>query len=880
MSNFNLEVLRQHRNDLLLAEVAAWLHDMGKCSDEHVTHQASDCPSRHQYQYKRAQSYLLPASIPPVSLLGDAVSVKDLIEKGMPKAISQQSEPWILRVLGRCHSVAHVEKELDDNDKSTKQRKSDTRLSSAFGIEGPPVSGLTSLLNGLPFGSLTNYNAFIAAVKDAFARAIGDTRRPVNEVTLTDWSATVSCSYKSALAGALLGTQPDPDDLRWRLLRINFDVLGLYAKAIKIADLLAYQDVVRGACEAVKRLVEDEYPLGNEVYRDTTGVYFTFPDLDLWPELRDLLRKTVEGVEGELMPRIAVGSAPGQTATEQLARILHHERSEARKALAYPVDPENDSLCWQQQWSNAPSKSEVCPVCRLRPMPEGEETCEHCWNRRQSRIEAWKNNPAQTIWLDEIADHNDRIALLVGKFDLEKWLSGDLVQTMLVQAKQNDPEGCKPKNPSPARLRRVWETCQRFWADTVENTILEQYQYANDRSDVALRCSRLFVTPDHKAVWRENVPYDGTIGGQPISLLWRNNEKHFVTIINLQLAAGGAKTLQEVQDKWSGQGIEVSDPDNPRKRIQFKIDAVARATDSWEQYRPYLTLLTSPDQFLAFIPASESLAIAERIRQEYQRQFGKVQNRLPLFLGLVFFQHKTPLMAVMDTARRMLKQLPIPMHEETWTVECSRQGNPNWHLRLSRGEQRVSLDVPVTMGDGTTEDAWYPYFFVENGVNINGRLYRFQHNDGRWLVHVKDLHEGDRISITPSRFAYLFLEHTAQRFRFNPDRDVSLLDELPLLIEMWERLHQSGMTDTDLRSVAAILETKAEMWGCESQEFLHLTETTLKVSGLWQRKDKPDTVTPEEVLSGRFSRCLELYLRILKARLKKENDHERQPATV
>jgi len=76
-----------------------------------------------------------------------------------------------------------------------------------------------------------------------------------------DWSEAVASLYKSSLAGALLGVKPDPDNLCWRLLRINFDVLGLYTKAIKIADLLGYQNVINEACAEVKRLVEEEYPL-------------------------------------------------------------------------------------------------------------------------------------------------------------------------------------------------------------------------------------------------------------------------------------------------------------------------------------------------------------------------------------------------------------------------------------------------------------------------------------------------------------------------------------------------------------------------------------------------------------------------------------------
>jgi hypothetical protein len=98
---------------------------------------------------------------------------------------------------------------------------------------------------------------FVPQVERAFDAALGDTRRPINEVTLADWSGAVPALYKSALAGALLGIKPtNPDHLHWRLLRVNFDVLGLYAKAVKIGDLLGYKRAVEQACEAVKKLIE------------------------------------------------------------------------------------------------------------------------------------------------------------------------------------------------------------------------------------------------------------------------------------------------------------------------------------------------------------------------------------------------------------------------------------------------------------------------------------------------------------------------------------------------------------------------------------------------------------------------------------------------
>jgi hypothetical protein len=844
----SLGVLKQNRDALLLAEVAAWLHDMGKCADEHIINQASDKPQGYSYSYKKAQSHLLPSQLSDVCLINEKISVKDLIEEGRPRIISDTSRPWLLRVLGRCHSAAHVEKELSDSDTSTKQLQANTRLSTAFGLEGNPIVGLTSTLAKLPFHSMCDRATFVPQVERLFDTALGDTRRPVNEVTLSDWSGAVAALYKSALSGALLGIKPaNPDDLRWRLLRVNFDVLALYAKAIKVADLLGYQRVVDKACETVKQLVEEEYPLGNEIYRDSTGIYFTFPDLDLPADLAQEIRHRVESVEMELAPRIAVTVGDGTTATDQLKSILGKARKEALEALAQPFDSQQLSACWQQQWKTADDgKWEVCPVCRLRPMREGKEACETCMQRRMSRIKTWESDPAQTIWIDEIADHNDRVALIVGRFGLEDWLSGDLVQTMLVKAVQNNPKDCVPKNPSPARLRRVWETCQRFWTETVEREILARY-HSHGAQNPGLRCARLLLTPDKTNGWREDVPYDGVVNGGAISLLWRKDVQQFITISNLELAG----------DIQPGQTIVVSEPDRPQQ-ISFVIQNKAWATG---KYTPYLRLLASPDQFLALVPAAAALEIAKNIRQEYQRQFGKVQNRLPLFLGLVFFQRKVSLTAVMDTARRMLA---APLKDELWTVG---QDVTSGQVKFMND---VEWNIPTVMGDGTTPDNWYPYFFF-SGTPSHAQHY-FQHN-GSWLVHMSDLKQDDVVQVTPSRFTYLFLENTARRFRFDPERDVMLLDELPRLMKMWDDLKGSGITDTGLRNVQALLERKGETWGRDSKEFEHLARTTLKEAGLFERKDQngnplPDVVTPQDVVSGRFARCLELHLYILKLKIK------------
>jgi len=925
MSLSSLQVLADNRNALLLAEVAALLHDVGKFCDLHIEAEgiggARKWANDHAYKavldnpaevirLSKAVAnkpkpdvinHVLSAGSPkiadflppafkdalkqtPVALQGESYTLAELVMLSTPGFAAHQNrsqlfddkDAWLPAALGVCHHEAHHDKQ-EPGDNSGQQNFTATFISTPFGIEkdivtiSDPQNSLDARLQSLPItvASLSNPRSVGGRVLQEFERGLGDTRRSINEVTLADWAWTVAALFKPAMAFVLLKSQKPEirqwlswknkilnHDIRWRLLRVNFDVLGLYAKAIKIADLLGYQQAVSDACAAVKQLAEEEYPLGNEVYRDTTGIYFTYPDLDLFPELTQEIRRRVEAIEPELAPHIVVDPS------EPLKTLLSSSHNKARQELAQPMMSENLSLDWQMQWDNLPDgKWELCPVCRLRPMRNKEEACEHCEGRRQSRIELWERDPSKTIWLDEIADHNDRVALIIGKFGLDDWFSGDLVQTMLVKAVENNPDACVPKNPSPARLRRVWETCRRFWTETVGG-ILEHYRFGGGD---ALRCTRVAVVPDNPTRWRENVPYDGTINGKAVGLLWQQNEGRFITIGNLQLGVAQARDEIGLVGEWHGRECTVTLPDRPGRTRTFTVKCVELLNGKEiRTYAPYLTLLETPDRCLTLVPVAEALDIARQIKDEYEKQMGKVQNRLPLFLGIVFFHRKTPLAAVMDAGRRMAEQ--VELREEEWRIEKFEDDD----LAFQNG---VEWRVPIKMGDGTTDDVWYPYFELV-GAPAAHHTHHFE-RDGQWWVHVKNLQCGETVRVTPSRFAYIYLEHTAQRFKFDTDKGVMLLDELPRLAQMWCDLKQSSITDTGLRGVQALLETKAAAWGEASQELERLAATTLKDARLFQRKDKdgnplPDIVIPEDVKSERFRRCLELHTKILKLRVKED----------
>lgn len=875
----SLKVLQDHRDALLLAEAIGWLHDYRKCSEEHLRSQApgSTTSALPRTELANKQPGLKSIHLALPTIQSPSRTVADLLNT------KTWSEDTLGKFLSRCHKTAHFDKQ---EPVGGEQNYPGTQISSAFGFEKSVGTNLTVNLWALPWVKLnalaSDRQNLRKQVGTLFAQTVADSRRPINEVDLWSWGSFVGALYKSALSGCLLtGIVPSAPDLRWRLLGIRVDGLGYISNVARVPDLLVRQKLLSDVLDQVRRLLEVEYPLGSEVYRDQDGSIFIVPDVpdllripdDQGTTLEARIIQTFTGkVEGDLLPLVTLeqnswwGQDPNWSSERPTA--TNDKLPDIKGMLVKPVTTQADAQVIETLWQVKKGNLELCPVCRLRPMREGEEACETCLKRRGSRIAAWKENPSQTIWIDEIADHNDRVALIVGRFGLDGWLSGDLVQTMLVRAEANNPAACVSKNPSPARLRRVWETCQRFWTETVVGTALAKRPFGGGN---ALRCMRVAVLPDDSQGWQEGVPYDGTINGKPVSLFWQESEKRFITIINLQLGVSRAQDEDGLKEEWEGRTCTVSLPEKPRQKRAFKVQQVQSLKDELKMYAPYLSLLESPDRFLALVPAAEALEIADVIRKAYVEQFGKVQNRLPLFLGLIFFQRKTPLMAAMDTARRMLAS---ELGNGEWRVAAPPQNDgKKVTLALEQNGQRITFEVPIVMGDDSTEDVWYPYFELV-GQPAGHHTLRFE-RDGVWWVHVKTLQAGDTVRVTPSRFAYLFLDSTARRFRFDPEKDVLLLDELRRLMKLWTALKQSGITDTGLRNVQALLESKGAAWGMESEEFERLARTTLQEAGLFERKDKdgkplPNIVTPQDVTSGRFARCLELYLYILKKRIKED----------
>ncbi|MGC8933511.1 MAG: hypothetical protein ACP5LQ_09545, partial [Candidatus Methanodesulfokora sp.] len=504
--------------------------------------------------------------------------------------------------------------------------------------------------------------AVIEGTKKYYSSFLGETRRPANDVTLWDHSYSVATLVKCAIAKNIIDPSNasfDPLDFNWKILSINFDVLELLAKGVKLGDTLGYWKSIREAFEKIKEIIEIKYPIGNEIYRDTTGIYFLIPDIEI-KELEKLILDELEDIEPELMPYIGIkeikatadfnykftcksseenipGDIPRREVEdkkkEMLKKALPEARKEALREIVYPTSFIRFSQKFDQyNWEN----KEVCPICRLRPMDGNSEGCEHCLERRKKRANMWRHNPKSTIWLDEVSDQNDRIALVVGCFILDKWLDGFFIKTLAIRAKKDPQTGrvliekqkdtSPVKNPSPARIRRCWETTERF-IKSLEN-ILNSWQWGPD-----IRRQRIKFKIEPNPGITEGSTCDIEVDGlrfSPVHIDEQNGT--FVSTINLELLKKFGNSADEILKSINEKEIKVkTEKDKAWKREKderhFKITEAAPADEEFQNYLPYAWIYSFPDQFMMLVPAHEALDIAEEFLKKYEKEFSKVRDR-------------------------------------------------------------------------------------------------------------------------------------------------------------------------------------------------------------------------------------------------------------
>ncbi len=278
-------------------------------------------------------------------------------------------------------------------------------------------------------------------LRGAFSSTLAETRLPNNDVTLWDQSYVAAALFKSAVAGAVLkGNWTDNNlkqDTKWRLLTVGNGADHYESRAVRIGDWTGTRLALDDFFAQVQNLVEVDLAVGSLLYQDGSVAVFSFPatanqkkDDKIKDELQTWLQGEIDGFAHALglgTPPHCQISEPTRTLVPMTAQVR-----QVKERLAVPL---------HRAWhiANSAGNSHVCPICLVRHTGRSndkQEPCTPCKNRRRHRRDAWLDNRlgGDTIWISELADTNDRVALLTLSLDIEPWLDGSRLDALRTQA--------------------------------------------------------------------------------------------------------------------------------------------------------------------------------------------------------------------------------------------------------------------------------------------------------------------------------------------------------------------------------------------------------------------------------------------------------------
>ncbi len=301
-------------------------------------------------------------------------------------------------------------------------------------------------------------NFIVNEIKNWYSHLLSDSRFPINDVTLWDQAYMTASLFKASLAAMILEDskikeyKENHQKIKWSILGVQYDKLGLAEKVLKPYFVDWYRVAVKKIDAKIKEIVEIDYALGNEIYRDETGIYFIVPEnigeksgdgynLELSADFCELKEKIVnafkeieldedkhEIFESEFMPSIFV-TKPSR-GTMNIAYLLDNSRSNFLKSIYSKAFIDR---C-KKESNNSENYDGLCQICRLKLGKKKEDfvICDQCDKRRISRLHNWiENINGETIWTGDLQDKNGRIALVTVKFELKEWLNGNMLNTIL-----------------------------------------------------------------------------------------------------------------------------------------------------------------------------------------------------------------------------------------------------------------------------------------------------------------------------------------------------------------------------------------------------------------------------------------------------------------
>ena len=665
-------------------------------------------------------------------------------------------------------------------------------------------------------------------LEPVFRQALGETRRPTNDVTLWHHSYSAASLFKAAVAECVLRRDfrhlQDAQGLfdiarlgrvRFRLLGIRWDWASLAGGALQPVALTALAENRQQAIAQLRQRLEVDEPVGNRVYEDDNGAVFVVGGFYQGPadaggrEAETLFRQHLleplqAGILQDLAP-LGAGVAVRLAWTQPRLYLTDYpevmatgwtRESEDRQRLLQVGEPEL-RLLWARQTGEG-QQVQICPQCGLRPGLARERAlnesglnaddpggpsgfCDHCQKlvdasafiRRRREADQLFGFEPETFNLQEIRRQrnpagNARVVLLSVRVNPAVIATGAALLNQLARPISDLPKlqsiQTKSAEDGGNLLEKVLKTLRK---EGDESTLCDSItpELAND--------ARLLVGDDYwldfQKQKRKVKGNDGRVTGTPAEKALRLLDDFFLREF-IPPDAGlcrhdGDRLLLFGMRKHASPGRLARTWDDLRELWRQMLWDIAGDTAHW-----LMPLSLDAGGFRVIIAAQDARQALGRIQQRVNETLGKVRAGLDVHVSALAFREKFPLYVALDALRRMERRV-TDLRPQNWTLRSmlKRKHDGTPALQPEDRVQEVVLDWDTEQGPVQwTVD-------LRTGDPGQPDLWyphavctsRLQ-GPGR-LVRLDQLKPGETIRLRPSTFDFIALDGTARRYDLRYD---------------------------------------------------------------------------------------------------------------
>ena len=719
---------------------------------------------------------------------------------------------------------------------------------------------------------------------DELRITFAESRLAGNDITLYDHCYMTGVIAKAVINGYLLNSttrsniqaSADLDDtiknkLKFQGLLVTFNGISFLTNVYRLSDLIGREYILTEIKKAIKELLETEIPIGSTIYEDTNTLTFLVPELDndTWEKLRvelenklrerifSVLRGNLELSDLELANLIILLNPFFLILSpeKEVAKLMVESIQSSREITAAKEFSEI-TMTFLQLLSKAwKIKRDKCQVCGLLPATEedrGDKICKSCyilrsWGRFKTKEENMelvkKGRIPVSIWLDEIKDENDLLALVVGKVSpVEEWLKPNGYVQNSTYINKN-----KKKNLSASRARAIWRTIDKFCESCTilpENVVEEAYGCIWEFDEFAIQN----LPAEIKSELGRNPNIDIIFDKNRIQAYLHYSTKKIETIVGLN---------RELAEKLS----EISELNIEYRKSRFKIEVSRAEVKHFCKYRP---IYSHAGEFALLVPANKAFEICRRIKAKFGEEFGKVLGRLTLSLGIIYFKHKMPLYIVLESGRRMLDNFyKLSNERRELSVKNVKEISTGYKLMMLYMDKELNWIIYSKFPDGK-DDIYYPYFFISGEEEPK---------------HVSEISENDVLKVHLNYFDYEYITSSQNRFKILLNGETEkrwhpifgrggpkpyLLEDIEKMVELWNILNK-GLTRTQIKKLEYVCVNKIKEWGLEGKDLAEDSRfkefVVSSVENICRRLNKDDKrVIISSILSGMFFDVIELFM--------------------